>query len=115
MFKKEDIKVGMIVDIQGYIQPSSNGLHLVVFDDEINEKILVHSTGHDRLSKFDKMLKSINKVRIDKIYSKPHLLKDITSMDLSLRRLLWERKEQKEMTIAEIEKELGYSIKIIKE
>lgn len=30
-------------------------------------------------------------------------------------KLIWERKDQKEMTIAEIEKELGYSIKIIKE
>lgn len=29
--------------------------------------------------------------------------------------LIWEREEKKEMTIAEIEKELGYSIKIIKE
>lgn len=29
--------------------------------------------------------------------------------------LIWERKETKEMTVAEIEKELGYSVKIIKE
>lgn len=29
--------------------------------------------------------------------------------------LIWERKDKKEMTISEIEKELGYSIKIIKE
>lgn len=29
--------------------------------------------------------------------------------------LIWQRKETKEMTVSEIEKELGYSIKIIKE
>lgn len=29
--------------------------------------------------------------------------------------LIWERKDKKEMTIAEIEKELGYSIKIVKD
>lgn len=29
--------------------------------------------------------------------------------------LIWEREDKKEMTIAEIEKELGYSIKIVKE
>ena len=29
--------------------------------------------------------------------------------------LMWERDDKKEMTISEIEKELGYSIKIIKE
>lgn len=30
-------------------------------------------------------------------------------------KLIWEREHKKEMTISEIEKELGYSIKIIKE
>ena len=42
-------------------------------------------------------------------------VRDWEDMAIEGRNLIWERKKKKEMTIAEIEKELGYSVKIVKE
>lgn len=39
----------------------------------------------------------------------------VISGDIECMDLIWERDDKKEMTIQEIEKELGYSIKIVKE
>lgn len=52
---------------------------------------------------------------IMKIYGYHPFPRNAWACSIENRELIWERKEKKEMTIAEIEKELGYSVKIVKE
>ena len=74
--------------------------------------------GYSTISK-QKMNKNYDVVEVYRIpdygfqYIRKQTLKELIKNNLVT--LIWEREEKKEMTIAEIEKELGYSIKIVKE
>ena len=54
-------------------------------------------------------------VEVEAIYDRPKLYAKTCQFSTSDRRLLWKKPEVKEMTVAEIEKELGYSVKVVKE
>lgn len=118
---KKDLKEGMVVE-------TYNGTLLLVinyyYDNTYSEMIFANNNswikvGHynndltrmDFIKKYDenynKSIKRVYRVKINKynfenVFNKDNLV------------LLWERPEKKEMTIEEIEKELGYKIKIIK-
>ena len=55
------------------------------------------------------------RVEVDAIYDRPNLYAKTCQFSIFGRKLLWKKPEIKEMTVAEIEKELGYSIKVVKE
>lgn len=111
--KKSDLKTGMVVETR-------NGeKYLVMLNPDCKDRELINfKGGYMPLYNYNNelMLKKFNKgFDIVKVYSVGSsicwLLGDKEQMEF---KLLWEREEEtKEMTIAEIEKELGYKIKIV--
>ena len=110
--KKSDLKTGMVVETR-------NGeKYLVMLEPDCGGRELINfSRGYMSLSSYNDELmleKSYEELDIMKVYSVgisiSWLLSDKKSMKF---KLIWERNEPKEMTIAEIEKELGYKIKIV--
>lgn len=108
MFTKKDLKDGMVVEVIG-------GERYLVCG-----KYLISTDGYNCLSDYSDDLLVLDKCRehndylfdIIKVYDNVYFINDI----YTTQNVIWEReKEYKEMTIAEIEKELGYSIKIVKE
>ena len=97
---------------------------------EIKEGMLIISKGDKYLvtrNCYDKLIAANEKgrswfgiekpfaVEVDAIYDRPELYAKTCQFSTSSRPLLWKKPEIKEMTVAEIEKELGYSIKVVKE
>lgn len=98
---RDDLKDGMICEQRdGSLMMWLNGAL-------IGEEQWCSGTGHD--------LKNIhgNKgLDIVKVYkTKAYKLSDILSQKCLI--LIWERKEPKEMTLEDIERELGYPVKIV--
>ena len=121
--KKSDLKTGMIVTLR-------SGCEYMVFLDvdhnyDHTKNFLVNGNNHSWIS-FQYITEELFGLDYDglrhkgydimKIESLPHpfALQEI-DFNKSQRRTLWERVEIKEMTVAEIEKALGYKIKIVKE
>lgn len=105
---KKDLRSGMIIEIRkGY-----RFITIVKENGEIHFMNLDGITCLGNCDLLDDMTDSIDSnYDIVKIYKMSDTLKNCkTTQDL-----IWERQEKREMTIAEIEKELGYSIKIIKD
>ena len=101
MFTKEDLKDGMVVKTR-------EGKHYLVCGDKF-----IGDTGWLDPKDFDNSLEcEIGSFTIDTVYDKIYWLESVCNE--ACLKPLWERKEPKEMTVAEIEKELGYSIKIVK-
>lgn len=111
--KKSDLKTGMVVEIR-------NGeKYLVMLNPDCKDKELINfKGGYMPLSNYNNelMLKKFNKgFDIVKVYSVGSsiywLLSDKERMEF---KLIWKREEEtKEMTVEQIEKELGYKIKIV--
>lgn len=112
-FTEDDLKTGMVVEYR-------NGSRRVVFEDR-----LLGNKAYCRLNQFEETLLiigSCHDLDIMKVY-RPNKkcvyeLEDIFD-DTNLN-LIWERQEEsepeaEEMTLAEIEKELGRKIKIVSE
>lgn len=105
MFTKADLKDGMIVEY------ADGGRRLVINND------LIGDSSHCSLENFDYDLTHpfMDELDINKVYRyKARNGFDCLLADWNLE-LIWERHTAKEMTVAEIEKALGYSVKIIKE
>jgi hypothetical protein len=101
-FTKSDLQCGMVVEYRG------GGRRMVLGDR------LIGLQSEMQLSYFNDTLEQINSsYTIDKVYkSNAHRL-DSYFNDYNLE-LIWERPiKKKKMTIAEIEKELGYKIEIV--
>lgn len=106
-FSNEDLKAGMLVELKnrakGILIPVGGRLEVFRINDlePLTDAII-----------YDESLESLNKqYSIVKVYG---LSSDYTLFEESYRDLLWEYKEPaKKMTIAEIEAELGYKIKIV--
>ena len=66
---------------------------------------------------YNKSLMCIGDKEFDivEVYGFSKYIPDVLKTNINDRELLWKREGEKEMTISQIEKELGYSIKIIKE
>lgn len=111
MFKKEDIKPGYLLEIEKGFEKY---LAIVTYGDEGH---LCYSSKHtwapisdlsDDL--YNSFLKSS---KVTKVYGyAPNCYAYM--LDTYRRPLLWERREPKEMTVADIEKLLGYPVKIVK-
>ncbi len=107
--KKSDLKVGYLVitedDFKNIIMPSEDGLILI---DEKERWFGIKALRDDLSS-------GIANCSIIKVYGLPKNISASLRFEISSRKLLWEKDEKKEMTIKEIEKVLGYPIKIVKE
>jgi hypothetical protein len=111
--KREDLKAGMLVEVSEY---GRTELCLITYNEHDDlcfsgEYIWnhVHNLNKDKLTYG--ILK--DDCKITKVYSRANN-RNAHKLSTEGRKLLWERKEVKEMTIAEIEKELGYPIKVVK-
>ena len=104
--KKSDLKTGMTVTTE-------NGSdYLVLIMD--GEMILANVKGKSAICG-DSVGEDLTVVR-DLNIMKVYMRNGITLNDLMFthgRKLLWERKKAKEMTLSEIEEQLGYPVKII--
>lgn len=112
-FTKSDLKTGMIVETREGIK------YVVLLNACMFGDLIVN--GNDLcwngLSNYnDELIEhhGYNELDIVKVYKPKHPY-TIHTFEEDALELIWEREEYKEMTIAEIEKELGYSIKIVKE
>ena len=111
-FTKEDLKVGYVVRTRVgdlyMVMPVVNGMSLVketgsagmplgVYNKDMQHDAVLKDTSYD----------------ITEVYG--HSVFSAFSLDISTehRLLLWKREEPKEMTIEEIEKALGYPVKIV--
>ena len=107
-FTKADLKTGMVVEIRG------GGRYLVIGNRMVNEDdhLLLGDyredlTDGDDMTDFD--IVKVYEINSDYLY-------DIEDVLLhSSLNLIWERKEEvvKEMSVEEIEKELGYKVKVV--
>lgn len=104
-FSKKDLKSGMVVELR-------DGSRFLTV--EINGRLdLIGKDTWDSLSLYNENLTDADRdfdiVKVYETYPRPfgRMLKGGI--------LIWERKEPKEMTIDDIEKELGYPVKIVKE
>jgi len=119
-FTKKDLKIGYLVRHRNgtlkMVMPIQSG------SPEKCLLVLVSSTGlwselnaysEDLISK---CASSKGTLDVLEVYGYSEYSTTALEFNTSHRHLLWKREEpKKEMTIADIEKELGYSIKIIKE
>ena len=111
---KRDLKVGMVVELK-------------TLDDDGSFLCIVMSTEHDGmclsgeaywcpLDTFDEGLmdKRYNRF-ITNIYGFSSSVRRANQCITNHRKLLWKREELKELTVSEIEKLLGYPVKIVRE
>ena len=104
-FNTDELKSGMVVELRCGLR------YLVVHE------TLINGNGFMRIKSYincNSTFKSDDSFDIMKVFDtqKPHLT-TIDKLDRA-ENLIWERIEQKEMTVEEIEKALGYSVKIVK-
>lgn len=113
MFKVEDLKAGMLVQLlsgkYGILVPAHiNGELCVIIRDSTGR--LGIGTSNLRFYPEEGLLNSYSIIKVyDLAYNNRH-----DFMEPGNRELLWDG-SKKEMTIEEIEKELGYPVKIVKE
>lgn len=129
MFKREDIKAGYLLrcthlkegrQFNMTVIPCRRSMPLVLaFSDTIETKegdLACCNKGADwlPLSGFDANLTHASTYRIDEVwgYAAPMRLMDNTTEG---RERLWKRDDTKRMTLAEIEKAMGYKVKIVKD
>lgn len=112
-----------------HIVKLKNGLYGTFYKDKDDDLIIVYGNdngdwdlaNHAYSLKMESMYRS-NGYDIVQVYEVPtyafwrfRYIDTMLDTIVLMCELIWEREEKKEMTIAEIEKELGYSIKIVKE
>lgn len=109
--RKEDLKVGYVVKIR------CGELYMVMPIDKPREIILARYNGWGNLANYNDDLTHQAKQKFDivKVYGLTSYETEPLEFELKNRPLLWERKETKKMTIAEIEDILGYKIEIVSE
>lgn len=117
--KKSDLKTGMVVETR-------NGeKYLVMYSPDFGKRVFISFDGgfldlkdylEDLTFRQPKYIRKFNSHDFDivKIYTLGETLFDILYDKNRLQyKTIWQREEIKEMTIDEIEKELGYRIKIV--
>lgn len=106
----KDLKFGYIVEFrEGSVGMVAKGQDRAI--------ILSKDNTYIPLDYYNDDLKCTNSQKLDIMEVYGYNFYESYALEISTddRELLWERKETKEMTVSQIEKELGYPIKIIKE
>lgn len=103
--KKSDLKTGMVVECR-------NGKKYMYLDVDELDGAFVNQTGFE-LWFSENLTNACNECsNIVKIY-KANAVYQLSQKCWDEMPLIWERKEPREMTLAEIEKELGYPVEIV--
>ena len=107
--KKSDLKVGYVVKFRnnemGIIMQTNQGLIIIQKNETFNNFYFLNEDLTNENKDYDIM-------EVYGFTDRNHTALRISTKD---RELLWKREDKKEMTISEIEKELGYPIKVVKE
>lgn len=109
-FKLEDIKIGYMVEVTVIGDEHIKYLCTATIWDGF--KILTNGIYWFKLSDFDDNMKSTFD-KITKVWGYTENPESMWYNDTDKRPLLWERPSAKKMTMAEIEKILGYEIEIV--
>lgn len=108
--KKLDLKTGYLVKYRNgnlrMVMPSSEGM---IFVGEDGGHMFMNDYNEDLLCETGKAYD------IMEVWGFSDFCIYALKVKTDNRKLLWSREDKKEMTISEIEKELGYSIKIVKD
>ena len=111
-FTKNDLQTGMVVE-------TKDGTKYVVMRNSCmpapDSDFIVNRNGWNTLNNYsDNLLENhyYSDLDIIKVY-KPKYPNVIRTFEDDELKLIWQRKDYKEMTVAEIEEKLGYKIKII--
>ena len=109
--KKEELKVGMVVEVK----ESDGTVSLCMILPNDRDKICVSGdTFWCNLTEFNDDLIAPFGSKITKVFSRSYNNRVAYKLGTDARTLIWERKEAKELTVAEIEELLGYPIKVVK-
>ena len=108
-FTLSDLKTGHIVTLR-------DGTKMVVYKDSALGKIYMSGKVWSGLDDYheDLMHSEYDLLDIIKVERPVHIL-DLGNMNAKNTEVVYERVKPKEMTLAEIEKELGYKIKLVEE
>lgn len=108
---KADLKVGYLVEDR------AGNLKMVMATTKDLELIYEDHMTHGSFNMINDDLTSKTKEEFDimKVWGFASFAMYTLHFNTENRELLWERKEKKKMTVAEIEKELGYEVEIISE
>lgn len=106
--KKSDLKNGMVVEMRDRDK-------YMVLKTRFFEAIVSGEEGYEYLSDYaeDLTFEGVDELDIVAIYE-PQNAGDALENEWDYLEPIWERTELKELTVAEIEKQLGYKVKIIK-
>lgn len=114
MFNKDDIMPGYVLEFKD--KDGLTHFALVVNCNLVEEEITkCYSSEYrwGRVSDLDNRLCRGDGLKVVKIYGYSKYVCDAYKLMIDGRDLIWERKEAKKMKIEEIEKILGYPIKIV--
>lgn len=114
-FTKDDLKVGYVVKLKNSTEP-----HMVGMNNAGEMGFVDKDGGWVRLEHYDEFL--ADKLphmggdwSVMEVYGYTKYVYDAYKFTTGNRELLWKREEAKKMTVAEIEKALGYSVEIVAE
>ena len=121
-FTIDDLKIGYVVrfsdNILGIIQPISELNNIIILKNPMNSDSPTIYYGWLPIKAFNKDLtsKSTDLPDIIEVYGYTEIYGNALNISTNNRKLLYKKEEErKNMTIKEIEKELGYKINIIGE
>lgn len=103
--KKSDLKTGMVVECR-------NGKKYMYIETELIHGVFICSTGYINTDFNDDFKNAYSRCYdIMKIYQANNAYQ-LVQQNWDDMQLVWERQEPRKMTLAEIEKELGYSVEM---
>jgi hypothetical protein len=114
-FTKADLKVGYVVKTRSgtlyMVMPEKDDNLILVREGRHGEPVnnYLPDLMHNLSSRFD----CIQTLDIMEVYGRPALKYHALDISTERRPLLWKREEPKEMTLEEVEKALGYPVKIV--
>lgn len=114
-FTKDDLKVGYVVKTRNdglyMIMPANDDSLTMIREGRHGEPVnnYLPNLIHNLSSRFD----CVQTLDIVEVYGRPAIKYHALDISTEYRPLLWKREEPKEMTLEEVEKALGYPVKII--
>ena len=114
-FTKDDLKVGYVVKTREYrlymVMPDENDNLVIIREGHTGEPVSNYRRDfiHNLSDRFD----CVRGMDIAEVYGRHKFRYHGLDISTENRPLLWKREEPKEMTIEEIEKALGYPVKIV--
>ena len=110
---KQDLRIGMVLELETVTGEIT--LATIVETKVSSKCISGESVWFDVNELTDNLVNKYSGRKVTKVYDIPEHNCGAHEVSTTHRTLLWERKEVKELPVAEIEKLLGFPVKIVKE